>query len=461
MKSNRKRIYLLLISVILLFLGLSIYLVYFQVFEAEAMARHSANRRNWVDETTIQRGSILSRGDTVIAHSIEEGGSFRRIYDGGAVFAPITGYNSLVYGKTGLERAYNTELLNLTGDSLLGKLATALTEEGVGNDVKTTIDYSMQERAYAALEGYYGSMVVMDAKTGEVHAMVSKPSFNPQSINDDWLSINEREDGTLLNRATQGMYTPGSIMKMLSAVSILESGLDDSYEDTGSEVIDGFEVVNVDGNAYGSIDLEEALIYSSNTYFAHYAEAIGAESFKEVAERFGFNKPIDFDLPTVASKVSYEPGMEDSELAASSFGQGETLVTPLQMAMLSSAIANDGIMMKPMLVKEVISSKGVSVEENRPSSLSQVMDASDANALKKMLESTVSGNGYASIDGYEWGGKTGTAEVEGLSPNAWFVGFFEDEEKTYSIALVLEEGGSGSVNAAPRARDFVLWMLNR
>lgn len=461
MKSNRKRIYLLLIAVIVLFLGLSIYLVYFQIFESEAMARHSQNRRNWVDETTIQRGSILSRGGQTIAHSEEGEGGFRRIYDGGSAFSPITGYNSLVYGKTGLEKAYNTELLNLTDDSLLGSLATALTEEGKGNDLITTIDYAMQERAYQALEGFRGSMVVMDAKTGEVHAMVNRPSFSPSTINDDWESINADDEGALLNRATQGLYTPGSIFKVISAIAILESGIDDTYDDTGSEVIDGYEVVNINGNAYGNIDLEEALIYSSNTYFAHFSEELGPEPFKDISDRFGFNKPLTFDLETNASRVSFESGMSEAALAAASFGQGDTLVTPLQMAMVAGTIANDGTMMKPRLVSEVVSDKGTTILENKEKELNQVMSPSIARTLQEMMVQTVNHNDYAVISGYDYGGKTGTAEVSGQSPNAWFMGYFDALDTTYSVALVLEEGESGSYEAAPKVRDFIFWMLSR
>ena len=458
---NRHRILFLLVIVVVLFLAVSVYLVYFQLAEAKQLAAHSLNRRNYIDETLVDRGNILDRSGAVLAESVPGEHGFTRLITYPVDMAHIVGYNSITYGKSGIEQSYNDYLLNIQDRDVVEKLRQVVTDGSQGNHVTLTIDHRLQLYANQLLAPYYGSIVALDATTGEVLAMASNPSFDSVMIDQNWSWIIEDQTGPLLNRASQGLYVPGSIMKIITAVAIEESGIDQSYLDQGAETVTGYTFINYNNAAYGEVDLKAALVHSINTYFANKGLAVGAEKMAEVAERFMIGQVVPFDLRTARSSSPYQPAMAEVDLAAAAFGQGTTQVTPLNMALASGAIANGGQMMKPQLVKDIRSPQGSLIRTITPESLSQVTSRSIADKLAGDLEAVVEANPAAGVWGARVGGKTGTAESQDGLVHAWFTGFIRLEGRDVALAVVLENQTlMGGDAASPIAGALFQWILN-
>jgi cell division protein FtsI/penicillin-binding protein 2 len=331
--------------------------------------------------------------------------------------------------------------------------------EKCGNNLKTTLDYNLQKKAYELLGDNRGAVVALNPKTGEILAMVSKPSFDPNYLNENWKNINENKERPLLNRATSGLYPPGSTFKTITAVSALEnvSGImDKRINDTGVLEFNSKESLkNYNGEALGDIGFEEAFIHSSNVYFGNLGIEIGNPKLKETAEKFYFNKNIPADGVTIENSrfptlKSYEKG----NIAQSAIGQGTVLTTPMEMALVASTIANDGIMMKPCLVKEVQSSKGEVLQTIKPEPIQQVTTNGNAKIIKDFMRKVVEeGTGTAAaVENINVCGKTGTAdhsdEGSGALPHSWFIGFAPYEDPQIALAVIIEDGGQGGIAAA-------------
>lgn len=359
---------------------------------------------------------------------------------------------------------YNNTLLNISESTALNELKNIVLPNTEGNTLKLTIDHHLQEYSRNLLKGHKGSIVAMNPTTGEIYAMVSLPDFNPTNLKEDWKNIVEDENSPLLNRATSGLYTPGSTFKVLTAIAAIEKkDLDREYECTGSANIDGYILKDYDGKPHGKLNLEEALVKSCNTYFGEKGVIIGKDALGEVAERFLVNKKIDFDLPVSKSSFPYKDNLGETDIAAASIGQGKLLMTPLNMALIASGIANKGDIVKPILVKEVISPEGKVLRNNQPQLLTKAVDIFTANEVKNMMvESVKRGTSRnASIKNVRVAGKTGTAENPSGKSHAWFIGFAPAEEPKIALAVVLEEEGStGGKAAAPIARSIIIEALN-
>ncbi|NLY35977.1 MAG: penicillin-binding protein 2 [Tissierellia bacterium] len=452
MYSNFKRIRFLLIIVMLVFLGVSLYLVYFQLFEAKALNAHSANSRNYLDEGNIIRGKIYDQSGELLASNLDEGDK-KRISEYPYSLAHIIGYDSKEHGKSGIESTYNAQLLGLSEDDLLGAMKDFMGKKGTGNDLYLTLNAQLQSYIFSLLESHKGAVAVMDPVSGKVLSLVSSPSFNTNEVDLNWQNLIEREDGVLLGRGAQGLYTPGSIIKLLTATALLESGLSLDYYDEGVERIGTSEIYNFEGAVEGEISLEEALVYSTNTYFANKALLVGPQKLKEVAQRFYFNASYPFELHHESSYIDYEEGMEDVDLAASGYGQGKTLVTPLHMAMMISGVSQNGNMMQPYIVKEIRSPSGTKLLETKDKLLSEMTSPSIGRQMRQMLIKVVEDNGYNYLQGLEIGGKTGTAENPSGKDHAWYISFAKGTSKELALAIVLEEEGiSGGRVAAPIAQ---------
>lgn len=464
MTSENRRIILVLSAFCILFVGLVGYLSYFQVFKAEAVKNNSYNKRLWINEENVLRGSIMDRNGNVLAYSEKDGEINKRYYKYGNLYSHIIGYSYREYGKAGLELEYNNVLLDISESAALNELKNLVLPSSVGNNLKLTIDHSTQEKARSLLNGRKGSIVLMNPKTGEIYAMVSLPDFNVANLNENWKEITENPDSPLLNRATQGLYTPGSIFKMVTTLGVLESfSLDLEYNCVGSTVIDGYKLTDYNERAHGKLNLHDAFVKSCNPYFAEKAVVMGKDKFGEVAERFMINKKIHFDLPVKTSQFPYKGNVEETEIAASGIGQGRVVVTPLNMAMMASAIANEGEMVKPILVKEIIDKDGRILKVMDTEVISTVTGPSVANTIKDMMVDTVkAGTGTnARIRNVTVAGKTGTAENPSGKSHSWFVGFAPAEDPRLAIAVVLEEAGvTGGQGAAPIARDLFIHGLN-
>lgn len=453
---NNRIIYVMLFFIII-FLSIVLYLVYFQLIKAEELAANDHNKRNWVDENAIVRGSIFDRNGNKIVYSQKDNqGNWKRIYNYGIVDSTFTGFSSSQYGKSGLEKNYNNQLLNLS-KAPISKFRNMVEKTGYGNNLVLTINQEIQNIAYNYLKEKTGAIVVMDPRNGEILAMVSNPTIDPNTIDNYWGEIIENNEGPLVNRAVQSNYRPGSTFKIISTIGILESGIDQSYNDIGKETIQGYDIKNFSDAIYGPLNLRSAFINSVNTYFASKIDKIGKDKFKEVVERFMFNKDYQFDLETIKSKIPFDD-LNRADLAMTGFGYSKTEVTPLHMAMVTSAIANDGQMMQPIMVKSIVNKDGKVIEERKHKVLSHISTIENANLVRDFMVGVVNeGTGTAAYqDAIQIAGKTGTADKNNGSTDAWFVGFAPAYDPKISVVVILENDGStGGQSAAPLAGALI------
>lgn len=457
-----KRLVFVMVFFVILFMLLALYLVYFQLFKAKSLADNSHNRRLWLNEDLVERGSIYDRNENVLAYSQkDESGKQIRIYNYPESSAPVTGYSSTKYGKTGIEKSYNKELLAISGENF-SQFRKMVVKNDTGNDLHLSLDQNIQNIVYNYLAAYKGACIVMNPSTGQILAMVSTPSFNPNSLENDWNNLIQTSDGRLVNRATLGLYRPGSTFKIVTSASILENKIDTSYEDKGSEIIQGYEIKNFDDQIFGNLDLRSAFINSSNTYFANKAVKLGKDKLAKTSEKFAFNKDYKFDLDKNNSVIPFKD-LNEADLAMTGFGYGKTQMTPLHMAMITSAIANDGVMMRPRLVDNITNKENNIVFEAEDEILERSTSSQTANAIRDMMVEVVnSGTGTnAYLDWLQLAGKTGTADKADGNVDAWFVGFAPAYEPKIAFALVIEDSqGTGGDVAAPLARNIVRDIFN-
>ncbi|MDO5040981.1 MAG: penicillin-binding protein 2 [Peptoniphilus sp.] len=472
LKENKK-ILVLLIFLILLFMSLIVYLSYFTIFEAQNIVDHPANRRENLKIAGIKRGSIYDSRGEVLAHTEGERYKYKRVYTYPVIYSHVVGYSSKIRGNTGIEASYNKYILGESQPELLKNIKAFFDsdyESYTGDDIYLTTNTAIQQKVRDLLSetGEKGAAVVMNPKTGEVLSLVSYPDFNAGTIERDYAAIVEKNEGAFYNSAMQGGFTPGSIQKVVSSAAIIESGINRNYEDTGEESAGGYPIRNSGGKKYGEIDLKDAVTFSVNTYFASKAIEVGSEKMGEVAERFLYNKAIDFDLNTQNvkfNKSSYNYKNWDKQaLAASAIGQSDISVTPLHMCMVASAIANEGKMMKPYLVSKVIDSEGKEVLTKEPEELIQSVSPEVAEEIKSMMiEAVRVGSGKsAALRSVQVAGKTGTAErsQEKTINNAWFIGFAPAEDPQVAVAVVIQNVQFlGGEIAAPIARDIISFSL--
>ena len=458
MNIEQKRMIRVLWFIIGMFLSLILYLSYFQIFKREKIIDNEYNKRLWVDENAIIKGDILdSQGNILTTTKKDASENNYREYTSGPAFSHITGYSSKKYGKTGIEKYFYNQLMSVEEKTTFSQLKDIIITKERGNDVKLTLNKKLQEFSYEKLKGHKGSIVLLNADTGEVYVMTSRPSFNPNKIVESWDDLINDNNSPLLNRSTQGLYTPGSVFKLVTASALEENKefMDLSYEDKGNTIIDGYKISNHEGKAYGKIGLEKALVHSVNTYFAELGVKLGREKMDDMSKRFLFSKKIPFDIPVIESVSPFIAGQTKTELAAACFGQGKTLVTPLNMALISAGLGNNGVIMKSILVKEITSTDKSVIKSYKPEILAEPLPARIANKIENYMYSVVNNGSRAKVSGVKVGGKTGTAETTSGKTHAWFTGFAKKNNLNIAIAVVLEEDGTlGGRTAAPIAGEI-------
>lgn len=436
-------------------------LVYRQVFSVN-LAAHPGNHRALLAEYSIQRGSIFTADGAVLAESIASGDVFNRHYPLGEQAADITGYWNPIRGRSGLEQSYDRTLV---GDETFAGIddwfSSLVNHHHRGNDVTLTIDSRLQQAAWQALGDRRGAVVALEPKTGAVLAMVSRPSYDPNRIVADWAGIAGDASGPLLNRATQGKYPPGSTFKIITASGAIARGqttADTVYDGPAALPVDGSTVRNFADEESGRLPLGSAFALSTNTIFAQVGLKLGASNLVETATGFGLNQPLKFDLPTAMSTIPSAKEMDQVLLAWSAVGQGKTLVTPLQMALVSATIADGGKVPEPYLVKTIRDYKGTLIKKTEPRTLRRATDASTAKTIKEMMIEVVEKGTAKKIksSNLQIAGKTGTAEIgPGLPSHAWFVAFAPADNPKIAIAVLVEKGGLGGQTAAPIARAVI------
>jgi peptidoglycan glycosyltransferase len=460
---------------------------YWSVFDAEALKEKNANKRPLLEQQQIPRGRILTADGEVIAKSVAKGRGdakrYVRRYPQGSLFGHPIGYSFVREGDTEFEQFHNEELVGEEGEfvSIVDEL---LGHRQEGNDVVTNIDADAQRTALSALqEAGFGAVVAIEPDTGAVKAMVSNAPYDPNRVPYDLAEMNRNEIETpLLNRATQGLYPPGSTFKVVTAAAGLDSGAitpETTIDAPGTLDVEGTPLSNDFNQDFFGASLDTALTNSVNTWFGQLGQQLGNDTLFEYMERFGFNATPAIDLP---DDEVYDSGVygEDGELLRASdpvdlarlaIGQERLLSTPLQMAQVAAAVANDGKLMKPQIWKKVIDPEGRVVEELDPSTYSEPISAETAAQLTTAMEGVVrEGTGTnAAISGIAVAGKTGTAETPGnkacgggIDENqAWFIGFAPADDPQIAIAASVEctEQFGGDV-AAPIFREVAESILN-
>lgn len=464
MTKESKRIIIVLAGICLLFVSLIVYISYFQVFTAEKIKNNSYNKRLWIQEDKTIRGSILDRNGKVLVYSEKSGEKQVRHYNYGRLYSHVIGYSYREYGKTGLELKYNNYLLDISENQAINEFKDIVSDKSVGSNLKLTLDHGLQERARNFLKGKKGSIIAMNPITGEIYAMVSVPDFNADTLKDDWKIVSENVESPLLNRATQGLYPPGSIFKLIPSIALINnSEIDKNHNCTGETVIDGYTIRDYNSKGHGEIGLPEAIMYSCNTYFAEKSIAIGKEKMGEISDRFLINREINFDLPVKKSRFPYKENLGKTDIAAAGIGQGKVEVTPLNMLLITSTIANKGRMVKPSILKSVVTNEGKIKTEIHMELLTTPVDENTAEQLKAYMIDVVSkGTGKAAaISGISVAGKTGTAENQSGKSHAWFIGFAPADDPKVSVVVLLEEEGStGGKSAAPLAGDIMKYVMD-
>ena len=464
MKLNR-RIVIVMVAVLTLFLVMVGYLTYFTVFEAEEYKESSYNARQWKKEEKVLRGTIFDRNGLALAISERTDYGQKRIYHFGEMYAHTIGYSNRKFGRANLEAKYNAYLLKTRGVLQLLAEDAENEEYDEGADITLTLDHGMTKLASKLLRGANGSVVALNPVTGEVYCMYSNPSFNPD---EDYMVKNMEklaadENKPFYPRATQGYYAPGSTFKIVTSASAIESGNGFFItDDKGKTTVGGKDFKNASSKAYGEIGLTEAVKYSSNVYFTEISQKIGANKLKETAQRFLVNQRIPFDIDTKTAILDFD-SLDDAHLASVSIGQGDLLVTPLNMALVASAIANNGVIMKPYLVEKADYDNADIIYKAKREVLSEATDAQTASVIgQAMIECVKGGTGTnARVSGIEVAGKTGTAQNETSKDHAWFIGYAPANNPQIAICVMKEYSGSGGGSAcAPVARDIIKYALN-
>ncbi|MGQ9779105.1 MAG: peptidoglycan D,D-transpeptidase FtsI family protein [Bacillota bacterium] len=413
------------------------------VFRAR-LAADPHNPRLYAPDPTVMRGGILARGGEVItAGQVPE-----RRYPVPSLCHTV-GYASDRFGTSGLEAAYNEILSGRDPRTVLANWWAALHgRAGRGGDVITSIDLRLQEAAARTLGPRPGAVVVLDATDGDVLALVSQPGFRNPPTPGSWEVERRRPDAPFLHRALDGLYPPGSTFKVITAAAALAEGLGGLKEYCrGYTLVGGRRFRDARSGGHRHLDLRRALAVSCNIYFTRLGARLGAKRLLRWARAFGLGQAPPFVLSTEAGRVPLP--VDVAETAAMAIGQGRLLVTPLQMALVAVAVANGGLLMRPRLVQAVRLPIGTRTFAPRP--WRRAMSPATAELLRIYLEqAVVHGTGRrAAAPGWVVGGKTGTAQVPGGAPHAWFVGFARSGKRRLAFAVVVEHGGSGGEVAAP------------
>ena len=441
-----------------LFLVLIGYIIHFVVRDSQNVITDSHNLRLHELEKHVVRGKIISANGKVLAQTVNDGEDEVRDYPYGRMFAHVVGYNAK--GKSGLESKCNFDLLK-SNANLLSQIESNLKgEKSIGDNVYTTLDTRVQKAAYNALSGEKGAVVAMDPETGKVIAMVSKPDFRPALVKENWEELNTDSDALLINRATQGLYPPGSTFKVITALEYMrehKNYKNFSYHCTGYTKINNVKIRCYGGTAHGTVDLEKAVEKSCNTAFVHMASELNKGKLASLAEDMMYNSRIPINLAAVSSRFSFDGSSKDSQIPQIAIGQGSTLITPLQNAAVMSTIANDGVMMEPYLVDKVKNVDGGVIKESKAKEIASPLSAKECKTLKKMLRKVVTnGTGTSAYSSrYKVYGKTGSAEYNSdKDSHAWFIGCAEYNGRKIVVSVIVEGGGSGGRVAAPIAKNI-------
>lgn len=455
-----------------IFIGLFVMLLanfsYFLFADSKTVINNTYNKRQDLLAERVIRGQILGNNGEVLAQTIEDDeGNSKRVYPYKDLFVHVVG--RFDKGKTGIELSENFNLLTSNANPI-EKIFNELSEKkNVGDNIVTTLDVELQKVAYNALGNHKGAVVVLEPSTGKILAMVSKPDYDPNQITSLWNDLVDDSDNNsaLINRATQGLYPPGSTFKIVTALQYMRENPNYKkfkYTCTGSFTVGDMRINCYNNKVHGTVDLETAFAKSCNATFAAIGTELNKKSWLSTSESLLFNSNLPLPFPYKNSSFTLNSSSEDKLTAQTAIGQGNTLITPMHNLLLVSAIANGGTLMKPYVVDHIENYAGNVVSKNMPSTYGNLMTAKEAQALTEMMVDVVKdGTGYKlSSNKYQAAGKTGSAEYDsGKSSHAWFVGFAPSDNPQIAVSVIVEGAGTGSDYAVPIAKKIMDTYFNR
>lgn len=461
MRSNIKKVFFFYLF---LFFVLIAYLLFFTFVQSEKIKGNSYNPRVKASQNTdVLRGKILDKNGTILAQTKNN----KRTYPYNNVFSHTVGF--VTNGGYGVECKYNFDLQTLN-NNIWQRFINEINKKNIlqGNDIVLTLDANLQQFCYNQIKNKNGAIIVMDNKTGQILSMVSSPSFNPNNVEKNWDSlVSDTKNNYLLNKATQGLYPPASIFKIITATAFIENypqWQDYTYTCKGHETIDGVTIDCFDKTSHGTINLEQALAQSCNSFFTHLSTILPPQQVSNVAKKVIFNNKLNFSLPYKQSIFTLKKDTPIDEIMQTYIGQGKTLVTPLHIAMIGCALANNGTMMTPYIVEHVVDFNGNIVKQYNPKNLTEAFLPQTANIITTMLQKVITeGTGKkAYIKDLSIWAKTGTAQVDNQKDHTWFLGAAPANNSKIVVCVFLENSGSNSniVTIAKNIFEYYKPMLN-
>lgn len=447
----------LFVTVFLCMMG---YTCHYAITHQQELINNSYNGRQELLISQNTRGTIYAAGGQILAETqTDENGKETRVYPYENLFAHVVGYAS--NGKFGIESLSNYYLIN-SNAKLADKVASDVAgNKYPGDSVITTLDVGVQEVAYQSLGIYKGAIIVSEPSTGKIIAMVSKPDFNPNEIDVIWDGLLEDKESTvLLNRATQGLYPPGSTFKIVTALEYIRENPDTYSQYTyqcGGSFTAGQDTINCyHGTVHGYEDFTKSFAKSCNSSFANIGMQLDRARFGSTLNSLLFNKELPVAFAYNKSKLVIDETTSDSDIIQAAIGQGTTQITPLHLNMITCAVANKGVLMKPYLVDHVENNEGNIIKQFNPDTYRKLISEEEAAALNALMQEVVTSGTGTKLSGlpYTAAGKTGSAEYSSVKTDshAWFTGFAPAENPEVCVTIIIEGAGSGGDYAVPIAK---------
>lgn len=437
---------------LILFIALCLYFVFFMVIKSDDFINSPYNARLDKLQEKVIRGSITDKNGVVLAETANES----RNYPYGNMYAHAIGFDS--NGMSGVELDGNFYMLR-SHAFFLERISNDLKgKKNKGDTVVTTLDHNLQEIAYDNMI-CDGAVIAIEPSTGKILVMTSKPNFNPNTIESNWKKLSNSDSSELVNRATQGLYAPGSTFKIVTAMEYLQENKDnnETFECNGKLTKDNYTLHCYHNEVHGKQTFKEAFANSCNIVFGQIGLTINRNGLKEMCDSLLFNVKLPTKLSNVSvSKFYIDENTKDTDMMQTAIGQGQTLVTPIHMCMIASAICNDGKLKEPYIMDKITNYNGTKVKSFWTSTAGSIMSQEQADEIEEYMRSVVTEGTATALntDLYEAYGKTGTAEFNDNKndSHAWFVGYAKKEDKELAIAVIQEKGGSGSKGAVPIAK---------
>lgn len=459
--NDNRNIAVISYSFMIIFVILIAYIVIFLSRDNMELLNNPYNKTQELFAQYTRRGSILSADGKVLAETVtDDEGNETRKYPYANMYAHAVGHFD--NGKTGLEASYNIYMLHSGINPVRSALNELKGEKNPGDSLVTTLDSGIQKAAYDALGSRKGAVVVMDPDTGAILGMVSKPDFDPNKIKDNWdeLISDKNDDSTLLNRAAQGLYPPGSTFKLLTLIEYMrENGdyRDFSYNCKGSASIDGYKINCYNRKRHGKEDIVSAFAASCNSAFATIGTELNKKKFRMLCRSFLFNEELPVDFEYKKSSFSLNKSYTTGDVMQTAIGQGKTLVSPLHNAIIISAVANGGYIVTPHIADRMVSAGNRTVKTFSYKNGNTVIDSSEISFIKECLHEVTKSGTAAQLSGREYDayGKTGTAQFDsGKDSHAWFIGYAELDGRKIAVSIIVEKAGTGSDYAVPVAKKI-------